>query len=331
VGGLYNMYHGLHSLLVSPHIVTDFHWAFGVIFLSFLLEGSSLFNSTRSIRNLARLSDLTFLQYLKQGSETPAIAVFFEDSFAIGGLGLASLALTLTYHFGTTFFDAIGQIAIGTGLAVAAWTLGMKNVNLLVGKSFSTQRVKRLVDIIKLHPCVDYILDVKTYDSGSGRFKAEIVFNGREIVRTLVESKPELLEHWTKLAYLQSNEEKIKFLGGFGDYIIQQCGVVVDEIEHKMKEIEPGLHVDLETHATLIPRSAKSSTTTTTATSSMKFGSNYYVSRGSDITGEEAVKVAQRVNEFDDFITHLEANIKNSTEKNSNTTNNNDPNKPKPK
>jgi len=239
-----SVYHGISSLF-NPHPVVGFSLTFSVLAGCMVIEGVTLMTALKQVQRLAAAANMTVMQYLNKGSETSAIAVVVEDSFALGGLAVASVGLGLTAITDNPLYDSIATCVVGGMLGVVGYYLMRRNLDALAGRAMSPERTRRLVDILLSHGSINALLDIKTLDVGQGRFKAEIAWDASEVTRRLLQERPEIVN---QLESLQTHKEREQFLQDFGAAAIHSVGSLVDDLERRIREVEPHIHVDLETH-----------------------------------------------------------------------------------
>src|SRR5262249_12904032 len=91
-GGVFSLYEGIHKLR-HPHGVQRVWLGFLILGISLALEGWSTWGNVREINR--RRGTMGFFQYLHETKDSDLIVVFGENSAAVIGLGLASIALAL--------------------------------------------------------------------------------------------------------------------------------------------------------------------------------------------------------------------------------------------
>jgi hypothetical protein len=83
VGALLSIHQGIEGL-VHPGRNTSFRVVYVILIISFCLDGASLIQAHRQLKNEARTLERTFLQHLDLSSDPVARAVFAEDAAALG-------------------------------------------------------------------------------------------------------------------------------------------------------------------------------------------------------------------------------------------------------
>lgn len=192
-----SLYHGLGQLAMGAHEIEFSSLTIGVLAGSFVVEMYTLVYASKTIRQLAQregAGGMSFLQYLRRGTDTTAIAVVVEDLVAVIGIFVAMLALTLTYITGDCIWDTIGTLLVACGMGVVAFFLIKRNMGILVGRSLEQAELSSLHDFLRSRPSVLSVHDIKTvtYGDSDNRFKAELQFHGRQIAKQVLIGPPVL-------------------------------------------------------------------------------------------------------------------------------------------
>ena len=132
-GAAVSVTHGVQEL-VRPEPARDFVVGYVVLAVSFVLEGVSLLQSLRQVRNEAESLHRDVLEHVLATSDPTLRAVFAEDSAAMVGLVIAAAGLAGHQMTGSTIPDAIGSILVGVLLAVVAIVLINRNRWFLIGQ-----------------------------------------------------------------------------------------------------------------------------------------------------------------------------------------------------
>jgi divalent metal cation (Fe/Co/Zn/Cd) transporter len=132
-GGALSVTNGVQELL-DPGLAGRFDVGYGVLAVSFVLEGTSFRQSVRQARSEARPRQQDLLEYVMATSDPTLRAVFAEDSAALIGLLIAAAGLAARQLTGSAVPDAVGSILIGGLLAGVAVMLINRNRRFLVGQ-----------------------------------------------------------------------------------------------------------------------------------------------------------------------------------------------------
>jgi cation diffusion facilitator family transporter len=132
-GAAVSVTHGIQEL-ITPEPATDFVVGYVVLALAFVLEGISFLRSVRQARPTAELFGRDVIEEVMATSDPTLRAVFFEDSAALVGLGIAAVGLGAHQATGSSTPDAVGSILVGVLLALVAVVLINRNRQFLVGE-----------------------------------------------------------------------------------------------------------------------------------------------------------------------------------------------------
>lgn len=165
VGATYAIYEGIQKL-AHPHAPTNLGWAYGVLAISFVLEGGSIALAIYQEVKEAHHEGLTFAEYLRESKDPTAKTVLFEDSAALIGIVIAATGLLLTdYQVGGAagaYWDGLASIIIGLVLAVVAFVLARSSRGLLLGEAANPKVLTAIKKAIESHPNVDRVVELLT-------------------------------------------------------------------------------------------------------------------------------------------------------------------------
>jgi cation diffusion facilitator family transporter len=165
VGATYAVYEGVVKLY-HPHAPTNLKWAYIVLAISFVLEGSSITIAIYQESHEARIEGLKFFEYLRESKDPTAKTVLLEDSAALLGILMAAAGLLLTdFQVGGAtgaYWDGIASIAIGLVLAIVAFILARTSRGLLLGEAASPKSLAAIQQAIESHPNVDGVVELLT-------------------------------------------------------------------------------------------------------------------------------------------------------------------------
>ena len=152
--------------LKSHHSVENTKWAWLVLAVSFVADGTSWLQALRLARLQARDYGITVPRYLARASDPIVRAVFVEDSAALIGLILAAAGLGLSQILGTGTPDSVASLLIGVLLAVTAFALARPFADFLVGRSIPAAHLERLRAILDEDAAVEEVLALRAMYSG---------------------------------------------------------------------------------------------------------------------------------------------------------------------
>jgi cation diffusion facilitator family transporter len=143
VGGVLSVSKGIDTIRERPPVEEV---AVGVVVLvvSMVLESISWRTAHRQLRAEAEARNRTLAQHLAQASDPTAATVFYEDTAALIGLGLALPALILHAVTGSAWWDAGASITIGLLLGAVAYVVARRAKRLLIDESAPPEVLDRL-------------------------------------------------------------------------------------------------------------------------------------------------------------------------------------------
>ncbi|MFP2898114.1 cation diffusion facilitator family transporter [Corallococcus sp. 4LFB] len=233
------VYHGIQSLL-RPHTPEIGPVTFGVLGLSFLIEGGVLLFAVSGLRKHA--AGMPFWRYVREKADPAAVAILLEDGAAVLGLVLATSGILLAYLTGNPVFDSAAPITVGMLLGLVAIYLVLANRELLLGRAVPEEVAQRFESIIRARKSIADIHDVKTRQltPESFTFKAEIRFSEAFVAARLAEALP-------PGGLAQVRDARERGLQDMARHLIRVLSEEVDAIEAEVRTAIPeAKHIDLE-------------------------------------------------------------------------------------
>jgi cation diffusion facilitator family transporter len=160
LGAGFAAYQGIEAL-ITPGEQGDPTWAFAVLALSFVFEGSSFVKALVQLRRDAGGSS-GMVHHLRHDADPALRAVVWEDGVALVGLLLAAGGLALDTINGGRTWDGVASLAIAVLLVVVAYGLGRQNQQYLIGKAASPELRQAISEAIRDTEGVDAVLELMT-------------------------------------------------------------------------------------------------------------------------------------------------------------------------
>ena len=163
-GSLFALVEGEEKLR-SPHEVTSYPWAAGVLVVAMALEGWSLRTASKESAGRRR-GDEGWIDFVRRTSIPELAVVLLEDSAALIGLAIALIGTTAAELTGNARFDAMGSIGIGILLAIVAFTLASEMKSMLIGEAASPEDVAAIHAAVTARPGVVGVDELRTEHLG---------------------------------------------------------------------------------------------------------------------------------------------------------------------
>ncbi len=241
------VYHGVQSLL-HPHAVESYWIALGVLTLSAVVEGWTLWVAWRVVSASARALEMSLVQYVREGPDPMGVAVLLEDAAAELGVLIALSCLGLSVWTGNPMWDGLGSLLIGILLGLVALFLIVRNKHALVGRTISQEQHRVISELLLADEAVEAVHDVKATVLGAGsfRFKAELDFNGAVVMKHYL---AQLSEEERRALNLELSSGSDSAYGRLGEAFVTALGLEIDRIETDIRLVLPeAKHLDLEVH-----------------------------------------------------------------------------------
>ena len=169
--------------------------------------------------------------------------MLFEDFVATFGAIVAMIGIGLSHWTGNPIFDSITSIVIGAMLGIMAVWLGWRNRELILGPAIPDDVQQEVLKFLQDQPSVEAVRKFRTRVVAADTFRiaAEIdydgVYLGKKHAKWLQEQAKDASgeEAWQEIA------------GEFGERLMQDLGVEVDDVEAKLAAQFPEIrHIDME-------------------------------------------------------------------------------------
>ncbi|QIL20678.1 cation diffusion facilitator family transporter [Thermomonas sp. HDW16] len=160
LGALVSIYQGVTHILAPEHVQKPLV-NYVVLGFSLLFEGLSWRIGFRQFHASLRPGQRPW-QALWTNKDLSLLAVLIEDSAAIIGLVIATIGLALSQWLDMPELDGVASLLIGLLLAFAAYALGSRSRDLLVGEAADPQLVDELLAVAAEDPAIVHANGVLT-------------------------------------------------------------------------------------------------------------------------------------------------------------------------
>lgn len=236
------VYHGVITL-IEKHEFTFSYWVVGILILSFIIEGFTLYLAYHELKT--RYPKAKWKTISREADPT-TLAVVYEDGLAVLGVLIALVSIGLAKYTGHAYWDSIGSIIIGALLGAVAIVLINKNRHYLITKSIPHSMAEEVKEILLADPAIEKIYDFKSaiFDADKYLVKCDVEFNASALMKELNKY------HFLANGYeeVQGDQEEFnKFCVEYLDRVPRLVGSKIDEIEKKIKERFPQIvFIDIE-------------------------------------------------------------------------------------
>jgi cation diffusion facilitator family transporter len=161
-GAMFSFYEGFSTVFGESKEQSNPIVGYVVLAIAFVLESTSWLQAMRQVRRESGEQKRSIAEYLRLVDDPAPKSVFFEDSAALVGLVLAFLGLLLHQLTGSVVWDGLASILIGLLLAVVAWSLGLTNLRLLIGRQADPVVVRGIRHLLANAPEIEAVVDLQT-------------------------------------------------------------------------------------------------------------------------------------------------------------------------
>ena len=160
LGALVSIYQGVVHIRAPEHVQQPLV-NFVVLGLSLVFEGLSWRVGFREFHASLRPGQ-SLSQALRTSKDLSLLAVLIEDSAAVLGLLIAAAGQALSLWLDMPALDGVASLLIGLLLARAAYALGIRSRDLLVGEAADPELVDALLAIANADPAIVHANGVLT-------------------------------------------------------------------------------------------------------------------------------------------------------------------------
>src|SRR3954466_6272256 len=163
------VYEGILHIMNPEEAVSPI-WAYGVLFVAFMLEGWSTVEAFREFKESK--GKLGWWDAIRQSKDPPAFIVLLENGAAIAGIITAAAGVFLSQLTQNPFYDGAASVVIGLILGVTALVLAYESKGLLIGEAADPELVEELRVLASSCKGVVGVGDILTLHSAPDRITA---------------------------------------------------------------------------------------------------------------------------------------------------------------
>jgi cation diffusion facilitator family transporter len=162
IGAGVSAYEGYRHF-VRPVPLEDAGIAYIVLAVAAVLEGTSWVITVRAFD--CTRGGLGWWQAIRASKDPSTLAVLFEDSAAMLGLGVAAVGIWASHAFGDARLDGVASMVIGVILALVAGLLAREAKGLLIGERAEPELVEQVRELLTRAPGIVAVNHVRTVHS----------------------------------------------------------------------------------------------------------------------------------------------------------------------
>ncbi|HEY0311325.1 MAG TPA: cation diffusion facilitator family transporter [Allosphingosinicella sp.] len=182
---------------VSPLI------AYGVLLVSFLLEGGSTVAAFKEFREAK--GELGWFAAVRESKDPPTFIVLLENGAAMAGILAAAIGLGLSQWTHNPFFDGAASIVIGLILGMTATLLAKESKALLIGEAADPELVEGIRAAAAAHKGISGVGVVLTVHSAPDQVTAMLsadfvdTISAGEVERIVADIEAEVARRWPQV------------------------------------------------------------------------------------------------------------------------------------
>ncbi|MGE5346878.1 MAG: cation diffusion facilitator family transporter [Acidithiobacillales bacterium] len=236
LGGGATIYHGIQELTrPEPIRIGALTWA--ALGAGALLDGGVFIVSIRQAAR--RRAERSWLDYVRQSTDSSLLAVLFENGVAMLGLLVAAFGIGLTVMRDAAVYDAVASIAIGILMSASALVLAQRNRLLLLGEAVRPDIERRIRQIVLSDPAVGRLLSIRTRILAADEYRVDLQvdLSPDAVVDRL---RPEI-----RLAAdrIHSADDLEAFARTFARRVVDELAGEIDRLEKRIRKEVPGARV----------------------------------------------------------------------------------------
>ena len=181
IGGLVSLEHGIESLS-HPKKLENLSISLTLLIVSIILESYVLKKAISELKR-GKAKNKGILKLLKESTDGPLIAIVVEDFAATLGLIFALVGTVLSFITQNSVYDSISAISIGILLMVSGIFLGYEMKHLITGESISSEKLKKIKQLISSNEQVLNLSNLKILPIGSNQYLALINLDYRDSLK----------------------------------------------------------------------------------------------------------------------------------------------------
>jgi cation diffusion facilitator family transporter len=158
-----SIYEGITHLR-EPGRMANESWNYAVLGVAVVFESITWLFGWKAFRSVQGRRGI--IEAIHQSKDPSSFLVFFEDSAALLGLGIAFAGIFLGQQLNNPYTDGIASILIGLVLGLVSFFLAFESKGLLIGEGVDRATLNELRALIKADPGVAHLGSLLTMHFG---------------------------------------------------------------------------------------------------------------------------------------------------------------------
>ena len=165
-GAGFSFFEGARTIVGGAPEGSHFWVNYPVLGFAAVLEGISLRQAAKQMRDETRRARRSLGSYLRTPRDPTVNSVLLEDSAAIIGIAIALLGVALHQITGSAIWDGIAAVLIGVLLLTVTFVLARACQALLIGRQADPRLLDDVVNFLEAQDEVDDVVDVLSMLTG---------------------------------------------------------------------------------------------------------------------------------------------------------------------
>lgn len=239
IGCWITVYHWVETL-IHPVEIKESIYIYFILWISFLIEWSSLLIAIKSIYKKNKWFKKSIFH-----ADNASKAVIMEDSVAVLWIFIALISNIIVHYTWLYYWDSIGSIFIWLLLGFVAIFLIIENKWFLIWKALDEKIKEEIIELIESQDFIEKIIDFKSeaIDMNNYIIKCDVELNWNALIKN-VNQKWGLAKEYLDI---ENKDDFIRFCVDFSDRIPRVIWERINDVEKVVYAKYPNIkYLDLE-------------------------------------------------------------------------------------
>jgi cation diffusion facilitator family transporter len=183
LGAVFSIYEGIHKMR-HPTPIENAGWSFAALGVAVLFESYALRIAWKELGHWRERNPGSLWRGLTTTKSPTILVVLFEDSAALLGISIATVGIGLALVTGNTVWDGLASLGIGIILFLAAWFIGWRTRNLLLGEAATPADRERIRAAVLRSDAVLDVVELLTLHLGPSDILVNLALHFRDGLTT---------------------------------------------------------------------------------------------------------------------------------------------------